>query len=210
LDEQNEKLLRPILWIKSLDRIGRIAVVVCAVAVTIVIINIWILVAGEGQYIRMLSDKQSAVQLLEKQLEEVKNQPAYATDDVSSFLTKATEAGEAIAGAQTVLVEHSDDASALATMEPYISVSDNFWKGKWILGLGVPYTWRFCTPYDFDGVSEVPMLWQAVSDRGVLCAYATAIYNVDDGKVHDITTKLTSAGSGLTGAEDRSVHEYDD
>lgn len=201
-DDVRGGFFRFIDWIRGMDVLQRVSVIVVALSVVSVIANVWVAMTGEADFVREKNANDAAIAQLSQQIADAQAVETHNADEVGGYLEQANATGEAIAKIQTRLVGDLE-SDALKPMSEFIDTNDNVWLGRWILGFDskYKYTWRFCQSYDFDG-TDVPMLWQALLDDGTIIAYAKATWNISDGLVHDIEAKTTSAGAKLLGFQD--------
>lgn len=200
-DDVKGGLARFLDWVRGMDVVQRVSVVVVALSVVSVVANIWFAMAGEADFLRESGANDAAIARLSEQIAEAQSTETHDASEVGDYLTRANEVGEAVGNMQTQFIADLK-TDALGPMSEFIDVDDNVWQGRWILGIDsqYKYSWRFCQSYDFDG-TNVPMLWQALLDDGTIIGYARASWHAEDGLIHGIEAKTTSAGAKLLGHE---------
>lgn len=182
----------------ALDKWSRFCLLCAAVAVTFVIFNVWGALDDRTGHAKELAANAEAIASLEEQIAAVRGEPVQEVEEVTDAIEAATLAGNTMCDIQNKVLADSE-FDATSRIERLIDKDSNTRLGKWVLGLQGGYTWHFCEAYDYTGDS-VPMLWQAVSDDGLVLGYAKASYVVSDGLIHDIDCKLTLSGQGNVGA----------
>lgn len=148
---------------------------------------------SEEMHLREINAAQGRITDAEARYETLISRPSVTEEVVAQQLNNANEAGSVVAAAQNYYAQVvADETATQSDVSSYVG-DITAATTPWLPYVAYPYTWQFCTTYDFSD-EKVDCVWLChIDETGDLVAYANAVYDTNTKIFGDITVVKTGA-----------------
>lgn len=154
-----------------------------------------------------IADNKIVVADLEKELASVQDSKSLTEEQVSKTLHSATDAGRAVASAQSEYLKlNSNDSNFKEkrteikdSITQYFSDEEEGYASCWYTINQPECEWEFLSTYSFDS-EELNVLWLCKNKKDAVVAFTTATYNTTSNQFTHVNSTFTN--DGLTGFAD--------
>lgn len=154
---------------------------------------------------------------LQQELKSLQSQTSVTDDEVTDVLYSATEAGNAVASAQTEyggLDMSADDYAQQRdeiknSITQYFADEDSGYASQWYFSSEVSFEWRFLSTYSFD-TQTIDVIWGCYDSDGNVLAICTGVYDVNTGLFSQCDPVETDYGfSVIVGQQEETTVDMD-